>query len=257
MVAGENATSATTTDAQKDGLSHSSLNADSQETTLARTTLTAKDIQLKSGGDMTLSAIEATAESIGIDAGGKLNLLTQKTTSASSRTENDGDGAWVSAKSSGHTDETSQYNLFNAPNLSIKANGGVTVQLGQNASPADLAQQPGMAWVGQLTSDPALANSVEWQRVQEEHKKWAQSQTSLGPVASVIVSVVVGVATAGAGSAAVGTAGTATTTGTGIAGAMGLSATTTAVASAAMQAGITALVSQATVSFVNNDGNLG
>ncbi|WP_307867051.1 polymorphic toxin-type HINT domain-containing protein, partial [Variovorax sp. E3] len=257
LVAGENSASATTKDAQKDGLTHSSLNADSQETTLARTTLTGKDIQLKSGGDMTLSAIEANAENLNIDAGGKLNLLTQKTTSASSSTANDGDGAWVSAKSAGHTDETSQYNLFNALNTSIKAGGGVTVQLGQNASLDDLAKQPGMAWVNQLTSDPALANSIEWQRVQEEHKKWAQSQTSMGPVSSLIVSLVVGVATAGAGSAAVGTAGTATTTGTGIAGAMGLSATATTIASAAMQAGITALASQATISFVNNDGNLG
>ncbi|WP_256099222.1 filamentous hemagglutinin N-terminal domain-containing protein [Variovorax sp. SG517] len=257
LIAGENSASASTTDAQKDGLSHSSSNADSQETTLARTTLTGKDVQLKSGGDMTLSAIEANADNLNIDAGGKLNLLTQKTTSAFSGSETDGDGAWVSAKSAGHTDETSQYNLFNALNTSIKAGGGVTAQLGQNASLSELAKQPGMAWVNQLTSDPALANSIEWQRVQEEHKKWAQSQTSMGPVAAAIVSVVVGVATAGAGSAAVGTAGTATTTGTGIAGAMGLSATTTTIASAAMQAGITAIASQATVSFVNNDGDLG
>ncbi|WP_080647876.1 two-partner secretion domain-containing protein [Variovorax atrisoli] len=257
LAAGENSASASTTDAQKDGLSHSSSNADSQETSLARTTLTGKDIQLKSGGDMTLSAIEANAENLSIDAGGKLNLLTQKTTSAFSGSETDGDGAWVSAKSAGHTDETSQYNLFNALNTSIKASGGVTAQLGQNASLSELAKQPGMAWVNQLTSDPALANSVEWQRVQEEHKKWAQSQTTMGPVAAAIVSVVVGVATAGAGSAAAGTAGTATSTGTGIAGAMGLSATTTTIASAAMQAGITAIASQATVSFVNNDGDLG
>ncbi|MET3494693.1 hypothetical protein ABIC90_001736 [Variovorax boronicumulans] len=147
--------------------------------------------------------------------------------------------------------------MFNVQNLSIKASGGVTAQLGQNDALAALAQQPGMAWVNQLANDPAFANSIEWQRVQEEHKKWAESQTSLGPVASVIVSVVVGVATAGAGSAAVGTATTATSTGTGIAGAMGLSATTTTIASAAMQAGITAIASQATISFVNNEGNLG
>ncbi|BEP66769.1 hypothetical protein GmRootV35_12830 [Variovorax sp. V35] len=257
LVAGENQTSAATKDAQKSGMTHSSFNADSQETTLARTTLAGKEIQLKSGGDMTLGAIKADADKIDIEAGGKLNLLTQKTTKAGSSNENDGDGAWVSAKSNGRSDETSQYNLFNTLNLNIKASGGVTAQLGQNASLTDLAKQPGMAWVNQLASDPAFANSVQWERVQEEHKKWAQSQTSLGPVASVIVSVVVGVATAGAGSAAVGTATTATTTGTGIAGAMGLSATTTSIATAAMQAGITAIASQATISFVNNNGDLG
>lgn len=265
LSAGENSASATTTDAQKDGLSHSSLNADSQETSLARSTLTAKDIQLKSGGDMTLSAIEANAETMGIDAGGKLNLLTQKTTSAFSGSETDGDGAWVSAKSAGHKDETSQYNLFNVQNLNIKAGGGVTAQIGQNDSLAVLAQQPGMAWVNQLANDPAFANSVEWQRVQEEHKKWAQSQTNLGPVAAIVVSVVVGMVAgpvAGqAGNAVGGTVGVAAGEGVALAGGgaflTGTGLTISAGVSAAVQAGITALATQATVSFINNDGDIG
>jgi hypothetical protein len=42
LIAGQNAASASTKDAQKDGLTHSSANGDSQETTLARTTLTAR-----------------------------------------------------------------------------------------------------------------------------------------------------------------------------------------------------------------------
>ena len=265
LSAGENSASATTTDAQKDGLSHSSANADGQETSLARSTLTGKVIEMHSGGDMTLSAIEANAENLGIDAGGKLNLLTQKTTSASSRTENDGDGAWVSAKSSGHSDETSQYNLLNVQNLNIKASGGVTAQLGQNDSLATLAQQPGMAWVNQLANDPAFANSVEWQRVQEEHKKWAQSQTSMGPVAAIVVSVVVGMVAgpvaAQAGTAVGGTVGVAAGEGVALAGGgaflTGTGLTISAGVSAAVQAGITALATQATVSFINNDGDIG
>ncbi|KQW55919.1 hypothetical protein ASC92_17830 [Variovorax sp. Root411] len=265
LAASENSTSATSKDAQKDGLSHSSANVDSQETTLARTTLTGKDIQLKSGGDMTLSAIEANAQNLGIDAGGKLNLLTQKTTSAFSGSETDGDGAWVSAKSGGHKDETSQYNLFNVQNLNIKANGGVTVQLGQNASLTDLAKQPGMAWVNQLANDPAFANSVEWQRVQEEHKKWAQSQTSLGPVAAIVVSVVVGMVAgpvaAQAGAAAGGSAAVAAGEGVALSGGgaflTGTGLTISAGVSAAVQAGVTALATQATVSFINNDGDIG
>ncbi|WP_440534080.1 two-partner secretion domain-containing protein [Variovorax sp. YR566] len=248
--AGENSTSTTTKDSQKDGLSHSSANADSQETTLARTTLTAKDIQLKSYGDMTLSAIEVNAQNLGIDAGGKLNLLTQKTTSAFSGSETDGDGAWVSAQSAGHKDETSQYNLFNVQNLNIKASGGVTVQLGQNDALGALAQQPGMAWVNQLANDPTFANSVEWQRVQEEHKKWAQSQTSMGPVAAIVVSVVVGMA-AGPVAAQAGTAAG------GAAAGAGMGTTVSAGVGAAVQAGVTALASRATVSFINNNGDIG
>lgn len=265
LAAGENQSSVDTKHSTRKGLSHSSLDADSQQTTLARTTLTAKEIQLKSGGDMTLSAVEANAESIGIDAGGKLNLLTQKTSNAASRSENDGDGAWVSAKSSGRADETTQYNLFNTLNLNIKANGGVTAQLGQNASLSDLAKQPGMAWVNQLANDPAFANSVQWQRVQEEHKKWAQSQTSLGPVAAIVVSVVVGMVAgpvaAQAGTAVGGTVGVAAGEGVALAGGgaflTGTGLTISAGVSAAVQAGITALATQATVSFVNNNGDIG
>jgi filamentous hemagglutinin family protein len=250
LMAGQNSTSSASKDSQKDGLSHSSSSADGQETSLTRTTLTGKKIQLTSGDDMTLSAIEANAESLGIQAGGKLNLLTQTTTSAFSGSETDGDGAWVSAKSAGHKDETSQYNLFNVQSLNIKANGGVTAQVGQNANLADLAKQPGMAWVNQLTSDPALANSVEWQRVQEEHKKWAQSQTTMGPVAALVVSVVVGMV---AGPVAAQAGGAAT----GAATSAGLGTTISAGVGSAVQIGVTAIASRAAVSFVNNDGDIG
>ncbi|SEF28809.1 Haemagluttinin repeat-containing protein [Variovorax sp. NFACC28] len=250
LVAGQNSTSSASKDSQKDGLSHSSSSADGQETSLTRTTLTGKNIQLTSGDDMTLSAIEANAESLGIQAGGKLNLLTQTTTSAFSGSETDGDGAWVSAKSAGHKDETSQYNLFNVQSLNIKANGGVTAQVGQNANLADLAKQPGMAWVNQLTSDPALANSVEWQRVQEEHKKWAQSQTTMGPVAALVVSVVVGMVAGPVAAQAGGAASGAATS-------AGLGTTISAGVGSAVQIGVTAIASRAAVSFVNNDGDIG
>jgi hypothetical protein len=214
---------------------------------------------------MTLGAIEANAQTLDIDAGGKLNLLTQKTTSAFSGSETGGDGAWVSAKSAGHTDETSQYNLFNVQNLNIKASGGVTAQLGQNANLADVATQPGMAWVNQLANDPALVNSVQWQRVQEEHKQWAQSQTSLGPVAALVVSVVVGMVAgpvaAQAGAAAGGSAAVAVGEGVALSGGgaflTGTGFTISASVSAAVQVGVTALASQAAVSFVNNDGDIG
>ncbi|MBD9665678.1 filamentous hemagglutinin N-terminal domain-containing protein [Variovorax sp. VRV01] len=250
LYAGENQASAETTHSTRKGMSHYSLDADSQQTTLARTTLAGKDVQLRSGGDMTLGAIQANAENLDIQSGGKLNLLTQSTTSAASRTENGGDGAWVSAKGSGRTDETSRYNLFNVQNLRIQAAGGVTAQVGQNDSLAALGQQPGMAWVNQLTSDPAFANSVEWQRVQEEHKKWAYSQTSMGPVAALVVSVVVGMV-AGPVAAQAGTAAG------GAAAGAGMGTTVSAGVGSAVQAGVTALASRAAVSFVNNNGDIG
>ena len=123
-------------------------------------------------------------------------------------------------------------------------------QVGQNANLADLAKQPGMAWVNQIANDPALANSVEWQRVQEEHKKWAYSQTSLGPVAALVVSVVVGMV-AGPVAAQAGTAAG------GAAAGAGMGSTISAGVSTAVQAGVTALASRAAVSFVNNNGDIG
>jgi hypothetical protein len=151
-----------------------------------------------------------------------------------------------------------------APNTS---NGFCMKPLASRTTAAPLAaawaaQQPGMAWVSQLISDPALVNSTNWKTVEEAHKKWQTDQSSLGPVSSAIVMLVVAVATAGAGTAAAGTAGTtatatsAATAGTGMAGAMGLTAGQTAILAGAMQAGITTLVGQASVSFMNNGGDL-
>jgi hypothetical protein len=136
----------------------------------------------------------------------------------------------------------------------------VTAQLGQNDSLATLSQQPGMAWVNQLTSNPAFANSVEWQRVQEEHKKWAYSQTGMGSVAAAVVSLVAAPVAAQAGAAAGNAA--AVAAGEGVALSGGGAAFLTGVSisagvSSAVQAGITALASRAAASFVNNHGDLG
>jgi len=240
LYAGQNQTSAETSHATKNGMNHYSLDATGQETSLARTTLSATDIQLRSGNDTVLAAIEANASTLDIQTGGKLVLATQTTTEAASRQEAKGDAAFVSASGKGHVDETTNYNQLNVGTLKIVAKGGVTAQIGERDTQATLAQQPGMGWVDQIANDPALAGQVNWQTVQEAHDKWQYSQSGLGPVAAAVVALVVGVATAGAGAAVMG------------AGAATYPATT-----AAIQAGITSMASQATVSFMNNGGNLG
>ncbi|WP_143684913.1 S-layer family protein, partial [Variovorax sp. KK3] len=121
LEAGQNQRSAQTRHATKDGMSKFNLDAESQDTTLTRTTLEAQRFRLRSGGDTTLSAVEAHGQSLEIDTGGRLNLRTQSTTSAMSRKERDDDAAFASASGSGRTDETSQYNRFNVKDLSIQA----------------------------------------------------------------------------------------------------------------------------------------
>ncbi len=147
-------------------------------------------------------------------------------------------------------DETTHYNRFDVATLNIKADGGVKAQIGERDSLATLAQQPGMAWVNQITSNPALANSVEWQRVQEAHDKWAYSQSGLGPVSAALIALVVGAAAAPAAAGAGTAAGSAATS-------AGASASVAAGTSTAVQAGVTAIASQAAVSLVNNNGDIG
>ncbi|PNG58783.1 MULTISPECIES: DUF637 domain-containing protein [unclassified Variovorax] len=185
-----------------------------------------------------------------MDAGGKLSLLTQSTTSAMSRREVDNDAAFSSASGSGRTDETTQYNRFDVKDLGIQAAGGVKAQLGANASLSMLAQQPGMAWVNQLANDPAFVNSVEWQRVKEEHDRWSYHQSGMGPVTALVVSVVAAAVAAPIAAQAGAAAGGAATS-------AGMGATVSAGTNAAVQAGVSALASRAAVSLVNNDGDLG
>jgi hypothetical protein len=262
LYAGQNQTYAQTEYSQRSGMSYSRLEASSSDTTLARTTLDADNVKLRSGGDSTLGAIKVDANTLDIQAEGKLNLLTQTTSSSESRNESDGDAAFVNASTKGHIDETTNYNQFNVASVNLQASGGVNANVAKGTDLTTLAQQPGMAWVNQLISDPALVNSTSWKTVEEAHKKWQTDQSSLGPVSSAIVMLVVAVATVGAGTAAAGTAGTSATAtagataGTGMAGAMGLTAGQTAILAGAMQAGITTLVGQATISAFNNGGNL-
>ncbi|MGJ7488890.1 filamentous hemagglutinin N-terminal domain-containing protein [Variovorax sp. ZT4R33] len=263
LYAGQDQTYAQTEQSQRSGMSYRRLEASSSDTTLARTTLEAQNVKLRSGGDTTLGAIKVDANTLDIQAGGQLNLLTQTTTSSRSRNESDGNAMFVNARTKGNIDETTNYNQFNVASVHLQAAGGINANVAKGTDLATLAQQPGMAWVNQLISDPALVNSTQWRTVEEAHQKWQTDQSGLGPVSSALVMLVVAVATAGAGTAAAGTAGTtatatsAATVGTGMAGAMGLTAGQTAILAGAMQAGITTLAGQATVSFMNNAGNLG
>nr|WP_161988060.1 hemagglutinin repeat-containing protein [Variovorax guangxiensis] len=85
LYAGQNQTSAETSHATKSGMRHYSLDATGQETSLARTTLSATDIRLRSGNDTVLAAVEANASTLDIQTGGKLIFATQTTTDAARR----------------------------------------------------------------------------------------------------------------------------------------------------------------------------
>ena len=97
----------------------------------------------------------------------------------------------------------------------------------------------------------ALANNpnVKWDQVALAHEKWSYDQGGLTGAGAALLTIVVTYFTAGMGTAAVGgTAATATSAAT----VMGSTTLATAV-----NAGFSALASQAAVAMVNNKGDIG
>jgi filamentous hemagglutinin len=138
-----------------------------------------------------------------------------------------------------------------------------------NKAIQNLSSQPGQAWIGQLANDPKV--QVQWNQTQAAVQHWNYAHDGLTQEAVVVIAIAVAYFTAGAGSSMVGTTsavegGAAGATATTIGGttlattattAAGVTTTTTFAAGAVINAGFTALASEAAVSFANNKGDIG
>jgi hypothetical protein len=172
--------------------------------------------------------------------------------------------AWQSVKGGGTLDETSRYTALNAAQINLSAGSRITADMSVKDSAALLAKEPGMGWLAQLQNDPALNQKIDWQSIEEAHRKWDYQQQGLTPAAAVVVAIVVAFVTAGAGTAALGTTTAAAAGGTTTAVAGTTLATTTAVGvttytttGIVLNAAVTTLASKAAVSLINNGGDLG
>ena len=223
---------------------------DHASTSLVPTTLGGSAIEIRStAGDLSLAGVQVkdAGTPVTLATAGKLNLDVVQTTDQQSSSGKASDLVWQSVRGSGHVDETTHYNQLGS-NVTIIA-PQITAQMSVKDSAQALAQQPGLQWMGQLTSNPELASKVNWQQVQEAHEQWNYKQQGLTPAAAAVVAIVaawvVGPAAASLGQGAA-------------AGAAAAGASTTAVViSGAVQAGVTTLASQAAVSVINNGGDLG
>ncbi|WP_429092604.1 filamentous hemagglutinin N-terminal domain-containing protein [Aeromonas veronii] len=212
-----------------------------KDVTAQGTTITAGgNVSLASQGDMTLkgSDIKA-ADSLAIDTDGQLKLLTA-TDEHFYRKDEKKSGVMVKMSGNGTNSTIERQNQLDGADINISAGQGVLLQVGQKEGESlqaeldKLATQPGMAWVEQVRSMPG----VKMEAVQEAYEQWNYSQQSLSPIASSIIAIALAVATGGVGAAALGAAqGTAT--------------------AAMANAAFSTLVSQATISTINNGGNLG
>lgn len=246
---------------------------DHASTSLVPTTLGGSAIEIRStAGDLSLAGaqVKDADTPVTLATAGKLNLDVVQTTEQQSSSGKASDLSWQSVRGSGHVDETTHYNQLGS-NVTIIA-PQITAQMSVKDSAQALAQQPGLQWMGQLSSNPELASKVNWQQVQEAHDKWDYKQQGLSPAAAAVVAIVVAYFTAGAGTSLATSAGMTTTAGSatasgvaaagaGVAGsgvAAGTVLTTTgAVVAGASGAAISTLASKAAVSLINNGGDLG
>ncbi|OUM03382.1 DUF637 domain-containing protein [Variovorax sp. JS1663] len=239
---------------------------DSETTRLARTTLSGANVSITAtgpegkGGDLHIAGTTVNTPGTLSLSAETLYLDTQSTVATLETGSQRKDFAWQQQGSRGTSDETTNYNQFNAAALAVNANR-VQAGVGARDSLEQLARQPGMGWIEQLNNDPNLSGKVDWVKVEEAHRNWDYKQQGLTPEGAAIVTLVVNYFTFGAASAAgtaaseaVATSGVLALGEGGFVAAGGLTASS--VVGGAVTAGVTALASQASVALVNNRGDI-
>lgn len=179
-----------------------------------------------------------------IKANGDIALLGASNIIEESKTLEKNSVVWQKMEGEGSTTQTMMLPSFNGPTPpTFKAGGGIDVQIpigeqDQNKVQLKdeiikLSNQPGYEYLKEFTQ----RDNVDWNKVILTQKEWDYSQQGLtGPGAALIV-IIVTVLTSGAGTAAASAVG---------GGAVGAGA----------QAAVATLASQASVSLINNGGDV-
>ncbi|AVF44179.1 two-partner secretion domain-containing protein [Acinetobacter nosocomialis] len=244
-------------------------------------TLKADYIGTKSGFDTRLVGTEFEyLKGASIEAGGKLELIAAKTSITDLVKKEKNSVVWQSMQDKGSITETAQLPRFNGPVLpTINAAGGLSVQVPISETDANkaelrdeilkLANQPGNAYLKELVN----RKDVDWQQILLTQKDWDYKSQGLTAAGAALIVIIVTIATMGSGTAAAagaagGTAASGTTVGLG-ASMIGSAGVTTATVGgvttitgvstlgAMANAAITSLATQASVSLINNGGDIG
>ncbi|AZD97464.1 filamentous hemagglutinin N-terminal domain-containing protein [Pseudomonas chlororaphis] len=217
---------------------------------------TGGDLTLVSGGDQKYQAAKLeSGQDITLQSGGEITFEGVKDLHQESHEKTNNNAAWVSSKGKGNTDETlRQTQMLAAGDIVIKAVDGLKIDVKQvdqqtvsQSIDAMVKADPQLAWLKQAEA----RGDVDWRQVKEIHESFKYSNSGLGPASQIIIAIVmaavVGPMAAGAMGGATGGAVAAGTISSTTAG--GLSAAAGAVAAGA--------ATNATVSVINNRGNLG
>lgn len=198
-----------------------------------------------SGGDQLFQGTVANYFSRDIQAGvgeraradARIILEGVRTSVFQQRTRESNYVVWQKQLNQGSRTETLTLPSFTGTvNTPFRAPGGITVQIPEGefrSQIATLSAQPGMGYLNELTA----RSDVDWQRVKLAHDSWNFKQEGLTQAGAALVAVAVTWATGGMGAGMVGTTG----------------ATTSAMANAAFAS----LAAQASITLINNKGDIG
>ena len=150
---------------------------------------------------------------------------------------------WQSMSDEGVERQTVVHTEITAPGgLEVRAADGIVVQyragLPLNEAIEGLSDLEGLAWMQALRG----RDDVDWQAVDEVHRQWQEEAEGLSGPAAVVIAIAIAVATHGV---------------VGPQTVFFANSTLNAAAIAAVNAGFTSLVTQASISLVNNKGDLG
>ncbi|QEO77445.1 filamentous hemagglutinin N-terminal domain-containing protein [Pseudomonas brassicacearum] len=241
--------------------------------------------EITTGGDLTLVSGEDqhyqvaklnSGNDLTIQSGGSITFEGVKDLHKEDHSKSKSSMAWSSMSGKGHTDETlRQTQMVAAGAITIKAVDGLNIDLKQvnqdtvhQSIKAMVDADPQLAWLAEAEK----RGDVDWRQVKEVHDSYKYSHSGMGPAVQMIIAILVVYFTAGAASGLIGTmAGSTAAAGSGTAFAAAGTATASAVAggaaagstvaagwaNVALTAIATGAASNATISFINNGGNLG
>ncbi|WP_197467403.1 DUF637 domain-containing protein [Thalassospira xiamenensis] len=226
--------------------------------------LTNNIAEVSAGGNLTLTSQEGdlTLRAAKLDSGGEtrvvadegnIALLSANDIDQKSVTHEGSSIVWFSTEDRGHHHETVVMTEITADGgLVINAGNGVVVEYRDTGNLEDsvtaLAATPGLEWMGEMME----RDDATWHAVQEVHKNWDYKAQGLSGAGAAIIAIAVAIVTMGTGAAAA----IAAAAQSAAAGA-GAGAAVAAGVGAAASAGFTALAARATISLINNQGDLG
>ena len=214
------------------------------------------NLTLKSDGDQKYQVAKLeSGKDLTLESGGAITFEAVKDLHQESHEKTNNNSFWVSSKGKGNTDETlRQTQMVAAGNIVIKAVDGLKIDVRQvnqqtvsQSIDAMVKADPQLAWL----KEAEKRGDVDWRVVKEIHDSYKYSNSGLGPASQIIIAIVMA---AVVGPMAMGAMGTATG-GAVVAGTMSSGTAGMLVSGAGAIA--TGAATNATVSFINNGGNLG